>query len=457
MKKPISFYFGLWAAKVFNLGLKICGKNIPYMVGNTAVKFCKKFVTYMDTPGTIISVTGTNGKTTVASMLTDVFRYNGYKTINNTGYNTLPGLIGTLIRSTTWSGKTKYDIAILEIDERTSDKTYSLIKPDYLICCNLFRDSAKRNAHSEYIAGIMKKAIPENTRLILNGDDIITTGLRTAQDVRYFGIARNSMDVDNPPNIVRDIVYCPLCGGELEYDFFRYHHIGRCHCTKCDFKSPEIDYDVKYFDEKKMVLKTPDGDEEYRLLHNAVFNIYNMAAAIALLDWFGMDYKQIKKSMEAIKLDTTRYEKKVICGIEYENLLAKGMNAVACSRVFDSLGKDKTDKAVILLIDDLHDNLYSSEFINWIYDTDCEFLNNPHIKQIIVCGKRCYDYKLRLLLAGVPEEVIYTSPKEQEGADYLKPELVKKVVLLHEVYLFDQSLQLEKKIIEKIKKEVGEK
>ena len=131
------------------------------------------------------------------------------------------------------------------------------------------------------------------------------------------------------------------------------------------------------------------------------------------------------------------------------------MNAVACSRVFDSLGKDPVDKAVILLIDDLHDNLYSSEFINWIYDTDCEFLNESHIKQIILCGKRCYDYKLRFLLAGVPEDILYTSFEEQEGANELRPELVKKVVLLHEVYLFDQSLSLEKKIIEKIEKEVG--
>ncbi len=453
MKKPISFYFGLWAAKTFNIGLKIFGKNIPHMVGNVAARCCKGFVKYMDTPGTIVSVTGTNGKTTVASMLTDIFRYNGYKTINNTGYNTFPGIIGTLIKSTTWGGKTKYDIAILEIDEMTSDRIYSFIKPDYLICCNLFRDSAKRNAHSEFIADIMRGALPEKTKLILNGDDIITSGLRTNQEAKYFGINKTDDDVSNSPNIARDIVYCPKCGGELKYDFFRYHHIGRCTCADCDFTSPRVDYDVISFDDEKMMLKTPYGDEEYKLLHNAVFNVYNMASAIALLHEFGMDYDKIKESMEAIKLDTTRYEKKMVAGIEYENLLAKGMNAVACSRVFDSLAKDKEDKAILLLIDDLHDNLYSSEFINWIYDTDCEFLNAPQIKQIILCGKRCYDYKLRLMLAGVPEDILYTSFEEQEGANYLKPKLVKKVVLLHEVYLFDQSLSLEKKIIEKIKKE----
>lgn len=455
MKKPVSFYFGLWAAKFFNLGLKICGKNIPYMVGNTAAKICKGFVRYMDTPGTIIAVTGTNGKTTVASMLTDIFRHNGYKTINNTGYNTFPGIIGTLIKSTSWTGKTKYDVAILEIDEMTSDKTYSYIIPDYLICCNLFRDSAKRNAHSEFIAGIMRKAIPETTRLILNGDDIISSGLRTEQEACYFGISKTKDDTDTPPNIVRDIVYCPVCGGKLDYEFFRYHHIGRCRCMKCEYTSPKVDYDVVDVNHGKMVMMTPYGREEYRLLHDAIFNVYNMAAAVALLHQFGMDYETIRSSMEAIKLDTTRYEKKTICGIEYENLLAKGMNAVACSRVFDSLSKDKASMAVLLLIDDLHDNLYSSEFINWIYDMDCEFLNSDNIKQIILCGKRCYDYKLRCLLAGVPEDRIYTSFEEQEGANYLKLQDVSKVVLLHEVYLYDQSLELEKKIIQKIEKEAG--
>lgn len=455
MKKPISFYFGLWAAKFFNLGLKICGKNIPYMVGNTAAKFCKGFVKYMDTPGTIISVTGTNGKTTVASMLTDIFRHNGYKTINNTGYNTFPGIIGTLIKSTTWTGKTKYDVAILEIDEMTSDKTYSYITPDYLICCNLFRDSAKRNAHSEFIADIMRGAIPKETKLILNGDDIISSGLRTNQEAYYFGIDKTVQDVSTPPNIARDIVYCPKCGGNLKYDFFRYHHIGRCECEACDYTSPKVDYDVISFDEEKLVMKTPTGNEEYKLLHSAIFNVYNMASAITLLHQFGMDYNQIKSSMEAIKLDTTRYDKKVVAGIEYENLLAKGMNAVACSRVFDSLSKDVVPMSVVVLIDDLHDNLYSSEFINWIYDMDCEFLGTDHIKQIIFCGKRCYDYKLRCLLAGVPEDRIYTSFVEQEGANYLKLDGIEKVVLLHEVYLYDQSIELEKKIIDKIQKEAG--
>ena len=41
-----------------------------------------------------------------------------------------------------------------------------------------------------------------------------------------------------------------------------------------------------------------------------------------------------------------------------------------------------------------------------MYDTDFEFLNHDDIVQLVCTGRAGRDYKLRLLLAGIPEERI---------------------------------------------------
>ncbi|MBR1989642.1 MAG: DUF1727 domain-containing protein, partial [Firmicutes bacterium] len=61
-----------------------------------------------------------------------------------------------------------------------------------------------------------------------------------------------------------------------------------------------------------------------------------------------------------------------------------------------------------------------SENTCWLYDCDFEFLNQDCIKNIVLCGPRRLDHKLRLLLAGVPEEKLSYSEKEIDAPDQLK-------------------------------------
>lgn len=68
------------------------------------------------------------------------------------------------------------------------------------------------------------------------------------------------------------------------------------------------------------------------------------------------------------------------------------------------------------MLDDLGDAEETSENTAWIYDTDFEFLNDDSITQIICSGVRRTDYKVRLLLAGVPEEKITCVEKESDAA-----------------------------------------
>ena len=174
----IRFHLALYAAKGAQLMMKLLGRNATYLPGKVAIKLCPHFLRYLNPPKTVVGVTGTNGKTTVSNLLTSILRKNGFTVTNNSlGSNVQAGVISALIEDTTWGNRPKKDIAILEVDERSSLLIYPDLPPQYLVCNNLMRDSNKRNAHTEFIQYIIRTALPATTHLVLNGDDMVCCGL----------------------------------------------------------------------------------------------------------------------------------------------------------------------------------------------------------------------------------------------------------------------------------------
>ena len=455
MKKTFRFYIALYLAKLSIVALKVIRRDATQFPGKLAVTICPDFLGRIDKPKTVIGVTGTNGKTTVCNMVEDCLRENGYKFMDNKlGSNTNSGIASTLIKGANLRGKQKRDLAIFEIDERSAVKIYQYVAPTYLVCTNLFRDSLMRNAHTEFISGLLTKNIPEKTKLILNGDDLIVSNLAPENDRIYFGINRLETDTDKCENIARDIIVCPKCDSKLEYDFVRYNHIGRAHCSKCDFKSPEINYEITKLDleEMKMTIKMSDGEETYDLINNNIINIYNMLATITVLKQLGLTREQINPILKKQKIVDTRYSKEVVNGVEVITQLAKGMNPIACSRAFDYVRKESGNKAVIILLDDLHEAANSSENIAWHYDTDFEFLNADSIKQILVAGARYLDTYVRLKLADVQTEKIVHQRDENTLVEKLNLEGIDKVFILHDLYSIELKNEVKAQVIEKMQK-----
>ena len=451
MKKTIKFYIALWGAKIGMQLLKLLRRNASFFPGKFALSICPDFMTRIDKPKTIIAVTGTNGKTTVCNMIEDVLKDNSYNFIDNKlGSNVNSGIATTFIKGSNFMGKTKKDIAVLEVDERSSNKVYPYITPTYLVCTNLFRDSMLRNAHTEFISEILTKYIPKETKLILNGDDLISNNIAPTNQRVYFGIDRLDTDTDKCINIVNDIAICPKCNSKLNYDFVRYNHIGRAHCSNCDFGSPKIDYEVTNINltEKKMTMNVDGNEEQYDLITDNIINIYNMVAVIALLRQFGLTAEQVNNSLKKQKIVETRYAEETIKGKKIVTHLAKGMNPIACSRVFDYIKKEPGNKAVILILDDFHDSLTSSENITWHYDADYEFLKDDSIKQIIVTGVRNLDTYVRLQMADVPKERIVNMRDEINATSHLQIQNVDSIYILYDVYTIHLRDEVKKKVIE---------
>lgn len=435
MKKTIRFYLTMALAKCMIVLMRLLGKNATNLPGEVALILCPTFLGQLEKPETIIAVTGTNGKTTVTNMIADVLEDNGYDFVSNRmGGNVDTGVTSALIKASTLSGRSRKNLAVLEIDERSANRIYPYLTPTYLVCTNLFRDSAKRNAHTEFISQILNTYMPASTRLILNGDDLISGRLAPDNERVYFGIDHLEGEPPTTDNLIKDIVSCPICDYPLAYDFTRYNHIGRAHCTHCDFGSPEVDYAVTAVDYENRLatMRTPAGEEAYRLVGDNITDLYNMAAAVALLQEFGLSARQVKASCEKMKIVETRYKQETVGGKTLVDNMAKGQNPIACSRVFDFVRKTPGKKAVILTVEDPHYAKPDTEYTAWIYDADFEFLQEDTIRQIVVGGKRAWDFQVRLLMAGVPKERIVCCEQERDTPKHLRLADVDTIFLLHD-------------------------
>ena len=449
--KIIQFYIALWAAKASQLLLKLLGRNATYFPGKVATKICKDFLAHITPPKTVVAVTGTNGKTTVSNLISSILIENGYSITNNSfGSNVQAGVISALVEDTTIFGSPKKDIAILEVDERSSLLIYPDLKPDYLVCNNIMRDSLKRNAHTEFISYIINRALPSSTKLVLNADDLIASSLGAPEQERiYFGLQADIPSQSEAQHI-RDIVYCPDCGSLLEPEYIRYNHIGRLCCTGCGRRSPDPDFAVTEIDRinNTFTVTHQDKNDVYCLINDNIVNIYNFCAVIALLSSVGLSYDQISKGFSQSKIVKTRLDTIQVGDLNITMLMAKGQNPIACARCYDYVAKASGhNKGVIIIVDDKDDNIGNSESTCWLYDCDYRALADPSIGQIVFGGPRCKDHYLRALMAGVNADKISIIEDSADAASALDTTACKEIYVLHELYRPADAASVKKALI----------
>ncbi len=457
MKKSFKFYFSMLASKIIMELLRLLKRNATYFPGKVAIRLCPDFLGQIDKPECIIAVTGTNGKTTVCNLIIDILKDNGIDVLDNrAGSNIDAGLASSFIKGSALSGKSRFKTAVLEIDERSSRRIFPYVKPTYLVCTNLFRDSIHRNAHAEYIFDLINDNLPDSTKLILNADDPISSMLKKQNSRTYFAIEPMESDLKECVNIINDMSICPECHTKLKYEYLRYHHIGKVSCPNCGFKSPQPDYSAGVNLLSDSVSVSVNGHrEEYKLISKSIFNIYNELSAIVLLREYGLTYEQISKSINNLNIVESRYSSDTVNGIEVITHMAKGQNPVACSCVFTYVSQQSGNKEIILMLDDLFDRNGSSENMTWIFDADFEFLNSESITHIIISGVRCEDYKLRLLIAGVDENKISCVKSELETPKLLALKGTEKVYILHELYAADTAMKVKQGVIDEINRRGG--
>jgi Zn ribbon nucleic-acid-binding protein len=428
----------IWAVKLSVFALRALGRQGTHVPGRIARRLHPGIIAAIRHPARVVVVTGTNGKTTVSNLLAEALEAQGLRVASNrSGSNLAAGVAATLIGAVTWTGRSKADIAVMEMDERSAKLILPGLVPDVLVCMNLTRDSIKRNAHPAYIAWIVSSALSERTNLVLNADDLIAASLGGESNHRtYFSVDRLPTDGDRPSGAAVDVAICPVCDHTLDWEYWRFNHIGKVHCPACGFRSPAAAYRALNIDaaNSRVTLELDGESRPARLINGNIVNVYNEIAVAATLDRLGVPKDRIVAAFERLEPPTTRFATEMVGDVQLVRLLTKGLVGVACSRAFEYLASFGGRKAVVLNIDEVSERVTEVENTAWTYDADYEYLADDSLGQIVVGGVRRHDQALRLAIAGVDPARIVTLEVETEAANLIELDGVDEVFNLHSVH-----------------------
>ncbi len=456
--KKIRFFIALWAGKLLLFIFKRTGRVRDDKPGMASMRLCEDFLAQVAKPKLTIAVTGTNGKTSISSMVAEMLRKQG-KTVsyNDWGANHHAGQARCILDTVSIFNRPIKDACVIESDELISPINIPRIKPHYMIVNNVARDSMLRNANPEYIADQLRKACESSpeTVVIINADDPLCCFIGEKNRRVYFGA--DNLNTNPFENIAKDFSSCPDCGASVNYDYRNYRHIGHFTCTDCGRSTPVRNYFANKISEdgKKFFVEEKGGNFEYPLISSAVHNVYNTAAIIAFMRDLGNSPEEVSKLLSMTKLPEFRETAYSVDGVEVISRVAKGQNATSVSTIFEQVAKDESKKEIIILLDEIFENPKKQETIAWIYDTDYEFLNNENIRKIVIGGPRCKDHYLRLLLAGLPEEKICCVKDIFETAKLVNHEGVDKILVLHDVNCVSRGHAVRDAVIDCIKAKGG--
>ncbi len=356
----------------------------------------------------IIVITGTNGKTTTAWIISNVLEKKGFKVLNNfTGSNLPRGIISSIIEKTDIRCRKKFDYGVFEVDEAATKTIIPILNPSAILVTNLFRDQLDRYGEIDKTASIIFEAINSNKNkkqtIILNGNDPLISSFSkkiTVGKILFFGIKKADYSVES----VIDMKYCPLCNKEMVFSTRFYGHLGNYLCTNCGFKTPEMDFYADGIEFKKTFslsfkihIKERLDIYEINPMLFGFFNIFNITAAFSMLSFLNVDPDFIKKSIEITKFVFGRMEKFESEGKNIMILLGK--NPVGFAEDINVVDFDKNKKTYLII---LNDNFADGTDISWIWDVPFEKINKESL--VISSGIRAADMALRLKYAQLSEK-----------------------------------------------------
>ena len=111
-------FLAILVCKLLRFIGKLVGKGSS-LPGEYALKICPDVLRRVKLPEHIIAVTGSNGKTSTVEMIAAILRESGQEVVYNAeGSNQIEGVTTLILCSSTFTGKMRGDVLLLESDER---------------------------------------------------------------------------------------------------------------------------------------------------------------------------------------------------------------------------------------------------------------------------------------------------------------------------------------------------
>lgn len=415
----------LFCMKFLYLGLKIFGKNGGNLLGKIAYDWNPNIFQYFKINCPIIAVTATNGKTMTNNAIGCVFKVAGKKVISNIeGNNMETGILSTLLKYCTLTGKVKADYLVFEVDESYIPVIFKDLKLDTLVILNFFRDQLDRNGEVESLILRIQDFLKTYTgNLVLNNDDpnVARLGYANPQNknVYYFSVEKYEY-ATNDMKEVGEGKFCPFCKTRIEYEYYQYSHIGKFKCPNCNYGKHEINKLATNIDLKNRTFTI--NDNIYQIKSNSIYNIYNFVAVVTCTRLYDIDTETIKKAISNFAFHNGRLEELTINHIPTIINLAK--NPTGANVSLRILNEDDEEKELLFV---LNDNLADGRDVSWIWDINFDALSQ--VSRIITSGTRAYDMAIRIKTAGFPADKIHPYLDLQEAVKNLYETNVKKYVI----------------------------
>ena len=418
-------FFIILIMKILHLILKICGKNGGNFLGKIAYKWNPNIFKYFKVNSPVIAVTATNGKTMTNNAISYVLEKAGKKVLcNKEGNNMETGILSTLLKNCTLSGKIKSDFLVFEVDEGYIPVVFKYLKLDTLVVLNFFRDQLDRNGEVEsLILKINDFLKTYKNNLVLNSDDPNVSRLAQAnpdnKNIYYFSVEKYKYATKNMSE-AGEGKFCPFCKTKLEYEYYQYSHVGKFVCPNCHFGDNKIYKIAKNVDLENRTFTV--DDISYKTQFNSIYNIYNFTAVISVCSLYNIDTFIIKDSLSTFVLNNGRLEHLVIKNTPTIINLAK--NPTGSNVSLRILNEDKDEKELLFV---LNDNLADGHDVSWIWDINFDNLNN--VSRIITSGNRAYDIAIRIKTSGFDFNKIEPYLNLQEAVNALYKNNTKKYII----------------------------
>ncbi|MBW6411220.1 Mur ligase family protein [Clostridium weizhouense] len=401
------------------------GSTFP---GKVALKVDKTILKKVSAGYKVILVTGTNGKTTTTSMITNILREKDFNVItNNTGANLYPGITACFISNYKFFKKVENRYAVIEVDEANVKFITEHINPEIITVTNLFRDQLDRYGEvyttlNKILEGVVK--VP-SSKLILNGDESLLGKLDLKNPTIYYGF-NTPISENSSIDINADSKFCKVCKSRYSYNFVTYNHLGDFYCDECGYKRPELSYSVnKIFDLTPENSSVLINDTEILISQSGAYNIYNALCAYSITKELGVEDNIIANSLQNQNSSFGRQEQIQIDNKHIEIILVK--NPAGYNQALDTLCLNKEDFSAAFL---LNDNYADGRDVSWIWDVDFEKISSLPIKNIFVSGMRMYDMAVRLKIAGLDKDKFVLEEDYEKLTEAIKNSSCSKVYIL---------------------------
>ncbi|MBP7086064.1 MAG: Mur ligase family protein [Enterococcus sp.] len=438
----IRHYFATAVGKTSQWLLQTFFKGGSSYPGKIALTLDPNILDYLAKDYEVIVVTGTNGKTLTTALIVKILQQEFDDVLTNpTGANMVQGIVSTFLSAHGKKGHKKF--AVLEIDEASLSKVTRYIKPKLFVFTNIFRDQMDRygEIYTTYQMILDGAAQAPEATILANGDSPIFNSKDTPNPRIYYGF-NHQADHEQFADPNTDGVLCPHCQHILHYKMITYANLGKYYCPNCDFKRPELAYQLTQLGEMTNVSSVFTVDEEsYKIEVGGLYNIYNALTAAAVGQHYGVSPEKIRLGLSYDEKVFGRQEVITIGSKKCTLVLVK--NPVGLNQVIDTITLSPNDFSLVCL---LNANYADGIDVSWIWDGSYEHLTKRAIPQVLTGGDRREDMTFRLQVAGLAEETIHECANLDDVIAQI-PQLPTEEVYILATYT--AVLQLRQKLTEK--------